>query len=186
MTKLHLGSGGKNIPGFINIDVRADCGADVVADITSISKVFQNVDVCYNSHLLEHFPRKSLEIFPKTYKDVLKDWYKCLKVGGKLFISVPDFDAICRVYQQNGNIKELYGLLLGGQRPERGNFDIHFHVFDEKSLREDLEEIGFKNVKRFDRWEQKWLTIDDYSAATLNPPFDKNGILMSLNLECEK
>ena len=186
MTKLHLGCGNTHIPGFINIDARDDCGADVVADITGVSRVFQNVDVIYSSHTLEHLPRNLLPGHKRTYLETLHNWYDTLRQGGELYLSVPDFAAICGQYADKGNLKELYGLLLGGQRTERDMYDVHFHVFDEKTLTEDLLKIGFTKVERYDALSTEWKDIDDYSQAFLPHMDKKNGRLMSLNVKATK
>jgi len=51
---------------------------------------------------------------------------------------------------------------------------------------DDLETIGFKNVKRYDWHETEHSHIDDFSQCYL-PHMDKeNGKLMSLNVEATK
>jgi predicted SAM-dependent methyltransferase len=182
MTKLHLGCGKKLIHGFINIDGDISCNPDVVMDISRVSERYENIDLILAVHVLEHFPRKPFS-GNTTYLDTLKDWFKALKSGGILRLSVPDFAAICEHYTKFGNIEELYGLLLGGQR---NHYDIHYHIFDFNTLERDLRLIGFKEVKTYDRWKTEHAYIDDYSAATLNPPFSRDGRLMSLNVEAVK
>lgn len=194
MIKLHLGSGGKNIYGFINIDIRADCGPDLIMDITNISsKWYEEVDLIYSSHTLEHFPRKPIQGY-KTYKEVLKNWKQALKPGGTLRLSVPDFEAICHYYLKematsdgllynDEPIRKLYGLVGGGQK---NDFDVHYNIFDFPSLSRDLIDLGFENVKVYDWKKTEHSYIDDYSQAYI-PHLDKgSGKLMSLNIEATK
>jgi len=181
--KLHLGCGKKQIHGFINIDGDSSCNPDVVMDVSKISEKYQNVELILAVHLLEHFPRKPFQGQEKTYLDVLKDWFKALNPGGILRLSVPDFFAICEHYSKFGNIEKIYGLLLGGQR---NHFDIHYHIFDFNSLERDLRSVGFKEVRMYDRFSTTHAFVDDYSAATLEPPFSRTAKLVSLNIEAVK
>ena len=68
------------------------------------------------------------------------------------------------------------------------NDNIIFHkiCFDKKSLTTVLLKNGFKNVRPWDHKLVDHGDFDDHSQAYL-PHMDKeNGILISLNLECEK
>jgi len=176
MTRLHLGCGDRKIHGWVNIDARAECNPDIVADITKISEMFKNVDVIYNSHVLEHHDKHQV---PK----LLNDWYDALKPGGILRISVPNFEMICKHYMVHKDLKTLYGLAWGGAK---NDYDYHYIGFDFDTLKEYLENAGFQNVRRYDRWKTEHFFIDDYSAASLSPPFSREGMQMSLNVEATK
>lgn len=175
--KLHLGCGNKRIEGFINIDVRELEGVDVVDDITKLTSIEESsVDLIYVSHVLEHIGRNE-------YIDVLKRWYSILKKEGVLRIAVPDFEAVTEHYNENKNIKALRGFLYGGQNYKE---NYHYCAWDFKCLKEDLESVGFKNVKRYNWRETEHSHIDDFSQCYL-PHMDKeNGKLMSLNVEAIK
>jgi hypothetical protein len=71
------------------------------------------------------------------------------------------------------------GLLYGGQ-----DYDQNFHYvgFDYISLEKDLKSLGFSHVGT---WDNSIYAIDDYSKAYI-PHKDKNGMLMSLNIEAIK
>ena len=175
--KLHLGCGDKRIEGFINVDVRPLPGVDIVDDISNLNLFEPNsADLIYASHLLEHFGRR-------VYLDVLKNWFNILKPGGILRIAVPDFGAVVEHYNENGDIKILRGFLYGGQ-----TYDHNFHYcgWDEKTLVEDLINIGFIKAYRYDWRNTEHSHIDDFSQCYL-PHMDKeNGKLMSLNIEAVK
>lgn len=175
--KLHLGCGNKKIHGWINVDAREEAGPDQVLDITKIHEKYKNkVDIIYACHVLEHFNKHQI-------KDVLDSWYKSLKPGGILRLSVPDLSAVCIRYLMTHNAQELQGFLVGGQK---NPFDYHYQVFDYGRLTNTLSASRFKEFKRCDWREWDHSYVDDYSQAYL-PHMDKiNGMLMSINMECMK
>ena len=100
-------------------------------------------------------------------------------------LSTADFAQACERYKEKGNMDELLGLIVGGQKDD---YDWHGMVFDFNSLKGGLEKVGFTNVHRYDwrKTELGELNIDDYSQSYL-PHMDKeNGRLMMLNVEAEK
>lgn len=172
MIKLHLGCGKKHIEGFTNIDIRYLPGVDEVDNIKFLRSYKENsVDEIYACHVLEHFSRWE-------YIDVLKRWFKILKTNGKLILAVPNFKSICEYYTKTNDLNSLIGLLYGGQDYDE---NYHYITFDNNSLTTDLKNIGFKEVNCCDIN----YGIDDYSKSYL-PHMDKNGILMSLNLQAKK
>lgn len=175
--KYHLGCGNKRLENFINIDTQASDAVDVIDDISSLQSVADcSAEVIYACHCLEHFGRNEV-------KDVLVCWFEKLAFGGTLRLAVPDFNAVVQRYLQNKNMKELYGLLYGGQRNE---YDYHKFTFTFESLKEMLEEIGFKNVRRYDWRDTEHSNVDDYSQSYLPHMQKETGILMSLNVEANK
>ena len=65
-------------------------------------------------------------------------------------------------------------------------FDYHKNGWDFKKLKEDLSEIGFRDIIRYDWKKTEHFYIDDYSQ-TYYPHMDKeDGKLMSLNVEATK
>lgn len=174
---LHLGCGNKHIDGFINIDARDDVGADEVDDVKLLTKYENNsVDIIYASHILEHITRIE-------YTSVLSRWYDTLKVGGTLRIAVPDIEQVFKHYQEHKDLRMLRGFLWGGQTY---GFNYHYCGWDFNTLKEDLKNVGFRNIKRYDWKKTEHAHIDDFSQCYL-PHMDKeNGMLMSLNIEATK
>ena len=74
------------------------------------------------------------------------------------------------------------GLLYGGQDYDE---NYHYVTFDYNSLNNDLTQIGFKDIKEYDHTNTEHAHVDDFSKAYL-PHMDKNGILVSLNIEATK
>ena len=177
MKKLHLGCGHKILKGFINIDIRLDLGADIIDDVSKLNSIEDDsVDLIYVCHVLEHFGRSE-------YLSALKRWYAVLSNGGVLRISVPDFENVVNMYNSGYPLKSLMGFLYGGQTYE---YNYHYIAFDFNTLKDDLESIGFKDVRLWDWRTTEHSDIDDYSQAYI-PHMDKDsGVLMSLNVEAIK
>lgn len=138
-----------------------------------------SVSLIYASHVLEHFGRHA-------YKAVLKEWFRVLKPGGILRLSVPDFAACAAIYYEDGlasGLSGLVGLIIGGQRNEH---DFHKMIFDEDFLRNDLLDIGFREVRRWDWRATEHADVDDYSQAYIPHLHKEDGKLMSLNIEAVK
>lgn len=178
MTKrLHLGCGKKVIPGWTNIDI-APRSFDIHLDDVSTLNTVDNAtaDEIYACHILEHFGRNEVG-------SVLETWFRKLKPGGVIRVSVPNIEAVFEKYQQGMPLSSLLGLLYGGQRNE---YDYHKIGFDFDLLSSIMSSIGFIDIKKC-KWQSlDHSIIDDYSQAYL-PHMDKeNGTLMSLNVEARK
>lgn len=175
--KLHLGCFKRKIYGFINVDIRDDVEPDVVDDITKLQKFEDNsVDLIFTSHTLEHVKREEVH---KT----LGRWYEVLKPGGKLFVSVPDMQAVCEHYIYNKDIWLLRNFIWGSQKHD---YDYHYVGWDFKSLYDDLLSVGFVGIERYNWQEQEWFYIDSYEQAYLPHLHKISGRLMSLNISCQK
>jgi predicted SAM-dependent methyltransferase len=177
---LHLGSGYAKINNFCNIDANPRALCDVVARITKIKLSSNSVGMIYNSHVFEHIPREQA-------KDALAEWYRLLKPGGKLYICVPDLEVLFKVYLDNlpqyhtekGRylVDRACYLTFGGQT---NRYDFHFYGYSFVTLRDMLERVGFKDVRRFDRSKLKIAPFDDISTVRIDD------LPMSLNIEASK
>jgi len=175
--KLHLGCGKRFIPGFVHIDAVDFPHVNHVSTIDNLIFIQDNsVSLIYNCHVLEHFKRHDV-------LRVLKEWFRVLKPGGTLRVSVPDFARLCEVYQQSKDLNQVVGALFGRQDYL---YNIHYNVFDYETLSDTLQEAGLVNVRRYNWRDTEHASIDDYSQAYI-PHMDKeNGTLISLNVECDK
>lgn len=177
MKKLHVGCGRVYIPGFIHIDLMDFDHIDYKMPADDLS-IFENnsTDLIYACHILEHFKRTEI-------KNVLREWFRVLKPGGVLRISVPGFEEIIAIYQKYGDLKLVLGPLVGGQTYL---YNFHYMAFDFKFLSELLKEVGFAEVRRYDWRKTEHARIDDYSQAYI-PHMDKeHGLPVSLNIEAIK
>jgi len=175
--KLHLGCGRVKLEGWLNVDLDPSKDPERLDDIRSLHTIEDgSCDIIYASHVLEHTGRSE-------WQDVLKTWVKKLKVGGVLRLAVPDFGAVVQRYSAVGDIKEVTGLVCGGQRDE---LDYHKIIFDEKRLGQAMQAEGLIDVHRWDWRLTEHSHLDDYSQAYLPHMAKDTGLLMSLNLEGRK
>jgi len=82
--KLDVGCGGAKQKGFVGLDLRALPGVDIVhnAEIVPYPLPAESCSTILCSHLLEH-------ICPKNFINVINEFWRLLKPGGQLWISMP-------------------------------------------------------------------------------------------------
>jgi hypothetical protein len=173
---LHVGCGQINDPDFINIDVYPHPHVHFVRDIRSPRMWKEaDADLIYACHVFEHLQNSALSI-------VLHNWYRFLKRGGVLRLSVPDFDALLRIYElSDRDIAEIALPLMGGQI---NALDFHYSVFNRGYLQRLLISAGFKQVRDWDP-----LTCDHHKFndwANFSRIIGNQQIPISLNLEAFK
>ena len=182
MIKLNLGCGHTNFgPDWDNIDIIEEPHIKS-HDITKLPYADNSVDVIYSSHTLEYFDRdRAIE--------VLREWYRVLKVGGKIYLSVPDFDALSLAYQEKKMpLHKLLGPLYG-KMSSKENIIYHKTVWDYQSLGEYLRIAGFR---RLDKWREIKIANEQGVLETVNTNKDCSNanlawyIPLSLNIVAEK
>ncbi len=153
MIKLNLGCGSDLKEGYINIDVVREFGS-----LSSDKKPFlvcnlseslpfkdESVDEIIAKDILEHFDKYMAHI-------VFADWVRVLKIGGRIFIRVPDFDFIFEVAKRKSlsfyDIMDLiYGEVLIGSKTYVSYFGIHKWGFNKKSLKVFGKKFGVDFLK---------------------------------------
>lgn len=176
--KLHLGCFNKKIHGFVNVDIRPDVNPDLVDDVFKLEKVLPNsIELIYCCHVLEHATRAgSLE--------ALERWHEVLKPGGILRLSVPDLEATFAAYFYHKDLRLLQNMLYGSQKHP---YDFHYTGWDFKTMKEDLESVGFVDIRLWDWKTTKPHSYVDYYSQAYIPHLNKTtGKLMSLNVEATK
>lgn len=180
LDKLHLGSGGRKLEGFLQVDIEPSKFTDIVADISDLSSVFAECSISeiYSSHALEYF---DLLQAPR----VLVGWHKLLKPGGEIFLSVPDFDSLIEIYKRSGNLTSILGPLFGRWSNENSK-QVLYHrlVYDKSTLYGIMSKAGFVDIREFDPVDYLGgldPNYDDYSLAYF-PHMDRAGIQVSLCL----
>ena len=173
--RLNLGGAGEGfadgrIPGFLTVDLREGPDTDVVADCSRLNQFDDNtVDTIYASQILEHFG------VDQTVS-VLKEWHRVLKKGGKLYVSVPDFDVAVKLYQRYGLTPWLKYHLWGDQKHM---LNFHYTCFTFATLAKDLLDAGFDEPKRCPAWP--------FECKDGSQNIDSlSGQLISLNMEATK
>lgn len=130
--RLNLGSGPHPIEGFENLDIENGQA------VYPLDYPDNSVDEILASHILEHFSHRDTS-------SVLRNWVDKLRPGGRLRISVPDFEKLAELYQA-GNPVDLQGYLLGGHKDKH---DFHGCLFDRESLSEAMAQCGLERITRF-------------------------------------
>jgi predicted SAM-dependent methyltransferase len=164
---LHLGSGNNRIEGFCNIDANPLLQCDLVSDLEKLKLNKDSVDVIYASHVFEHIPRAGTAA-------VLKEWRRVLKPDGRLYLCVPDVEALFKIYLENlpryetDEGRELVDLACGvayGGQIDR--YDFHFYGYAFATLKALLESVGFRNVVRFRHEDLAFDPLVDGSTAQI-------------------
>jgi len=167
--RLNFGSANDNIEGFKNVDALEWGGnTDIIWDLTKYPYPFDDevADEIRAVELLEHIS------FRETI-NVLREWHRILKPGGKLHIQVPAIDKMCRMFaykeicdcvahkpadeydakgnpdcyvcKGKGKVNPVRWLMAfcGAQKHEH---DTHKSIFTKKIITDHLKFAGFKRV----------------------------------------
>jgi SAM-dependent methyltransferase len=148
--RLNLGSGDKNLPGYVNVDAapsRKGVTPDLICDIRQLDLPDQHADEILAIHVIEHFYRWELD-------DVLADWRRVLKPGGKLILECPNILYAARQLVANpalaaGSGKELRSTMwpLYGDPGWRDPLMCHRWGYTPESLSAILTAAGFVEVR---------------------------------------
>lgn len=120
------------LPGYVNVDLAVGQRAYPLAYEDG------SVDEIRASHILEHFSH--LEV-----QDVLRDWVRALKPGGRLAVAVPDFAVLAQQYLA-GAPMPLEAFVMGGHVDAN---DRHGAIFDEEHLRDVMTRAGLLGIQRW-------------------------------------
>ena len=165
--KLNIG-GKEKKEGWKILNIQEFDGVDFVGDISDLSQ-FQNESISeiYVSHVLEHVPQKKVN-------DTLKGVNRILSTDGKLYVSVPDMEILCKIFLDPKAPTEVkfhvMRMMFGGQIDE---FDFHYFGWNMDFLRQYLFKTGFKRVERVKSFS---LFKDTSDYAPYGPPISLNVI----------
>jgi len=170
--KVHLGAGDINLQGWVNVDARAFGHIHARTASLELAEFTDGaVSAIYLCHVLEHLSFDEVDALVRV-------WHRKLAPGGVLFVSVPDFDAIVRIYQSAGNdLDAIKHPLMGGQGYE---YNFHKSVYNERALARVLEAGGFRHVERWDTAREFGSDLGDWSSRSVA------GVPISLNLKTVK
>ena len=94
LNRLHLGCGPKAVPGWLNVDLRAGPGVDLVADLRAgLPLADASVDCAVAIHVLQDLAWPDLA-------PALGDLRRVLRPGGVLRLGLPDLDKAIAAYQR--------------------------------------------------------------------------------------
>lgn len=146
---------------IVRLDLDPTVQPDIVADARQIPEPDGKYDVIYASHVLEHFGFK-------WTVNILKEWIRVLKVGGKLVITVPNLEwAAEKILQaKDGKIdqfdKERAMFMFFSAQKDGGAEDYHKAGFTPKSLESLLKSIDLLTDVKIETSNSIWSTKDEY------------------------
>ena len=169
--KLNIGSRVK-AEGWKNFDIEPGPGVDYVGDCRDLSQFADGVvDVIYASHVLEHVS------YQKGIHATLAEWFRVLAPGGRIMISVPDFEAMCRLFLHPTMTFDqrfyIMRVIFGGQTDPH---DFHHVGLTFEFLSSYLTQTGFRDIKRS---EELGIFQDSSVQRVANVP-------VSLNVKARK
>ena len=136
--KLHIGSGRARLEGWVNMDVQALPGVDVVADVTQ-GLEFENAEAIFAEHFLEHLAIDDALSF-------LLEAHRVLGPDGWIRLSTPNLDWVWSTH---------YRLDLDGEGKRAAALQLNraFHgwrhrfLWNREMLGEALAACGFDPVR---------------------------------------
>jgi len=171
--KIHLGPGEINLQGWINIDARQFSHTHIKTNALNLKEFSDgSISEIYLCHVLEHFSFQESQ-------DLLKTFYTKLKSGGVLKVSVPDFSALVKIYNNNNNnLEDVKNALMGGQDYE---YNFHKSVYNIKFLKTLFKDAGFENLQEWNTSEEFGQSIGDWSD--FEQKTKKGRVKLSLNIK---
>jgi ubiquinone/menaquinone biosynthesis C-methylase UbiE len=158
-------------------------------DMTTLPFKDGTVDFIYAPHVMQYFGGDDLI-------DLMREYFRVMKNGSKLRVSVPDFKAINSLYKdrsKKSDLNLLHDLITCPKVVEDSftasgyKFIYSRSMYDPKYLRYILRRCGFRQIKSWDWRKTRHGNIWSDSSQSYVPATDKvNGTLISLNMECLK
>ncbi len=169
--RLHVG-GTERKDGWTVLNVQPGPHVDIVGNCADLSELATaSVEQIYASHVLEHLS------YVGELPQALAEFWRVLRPGGQIMVSVPDLDALCQLFlhprAKHQDRWEIMRMMFGGQTDA---FDLHKVGFWADSLARLLFEAGFADMRRVESFG----LFDDAST------FRYRGVAISLNVEARK
>jgi predicted SAM-dependent methyltransferase len=167
---LHIG--GKEVKsGWKILNAINSEGVDFVGDVRDLNAFSDSCcEKIYASHVMEHIGQKD---FSKTLKGI----HRLLVTGGEFYFSVPDLDALCRLFvnpRLTGSERfHVMRMMFGGQTDD---FDFHYIGLTYEFMLEYFNITGFSRIRRVENFG----LFDDTSS------YKPYGVPISLNLIATK
>lgn len=128
--KLNLGCGKSYLQGWINVDVSTAYKVDQCADLRQLPFPDGYADEIMAIHVIEHFYRWEVD-------DLLREWFRVLKPGGKLILECPDLNKAIRNILE-GQPDQMGMWALYGDWNHKDPLMMHKHGWSAKALSEVL------------------------------------------------
>ena len=169
--RLHIG-GEAALDGWKVLNIEPADYVDYVGDCSDLSQFAdQSVAEIYASHVLEHLGY--LDDLPNA----LKGFHRVLKAGGRLRLSVPDLETLCRLFLHPkldmASRFHVMRVMFGGQMDPH---DFHKAGMTEEFMTDYLQVAGFTAIERVESFD----LVADTSTLKLA------GVAVSLNMQAIK
>lgn len=141
---LNLGAGRIKWHGWLSVDLhRAD--ADLQCDLRKLELPTDYADAAAAIHVLEHF-------YEWEARDLLTEWKRVLKPGGKLILELPCMDKILHYIKEALNNDQpmnmhMTWLSLWGDPKYQSVAMCHKWGYTLTMLKDLLKEVGFRRIK---------------------------------------
>ncbi|MBN2123617.1 MAG: methyltransferase domain-containing protein [Deltaproteobacteria bacterium] len=142
--RLHIG-GKVAHPQWEVLDALPGQCVDHVGDARDLSRFPDGTfEELYASHVLEHFD------YAGELDRVLGEWFRVLRPGGRLYISVPDMDNLARLFLMKEKLPlqdrfHVMRMMFGGHVTK---YDYHQVGFNPEILASFLARAGFANLRK--------------------------------------
>ena len=134
--RLHLGSGDRHWPGWLNIDVVGD--PDILSDVRKINLDDECADEISAIHLFEHIERKDV-------LSTVAEWKRLLKRNGTISLEMPCLDHVMDLWNQGLRSQCAIGrALFGIDEPPTMR---HHWCYSKQEIVDLLERSGFEDIK---------------------------------------
>lgn len=150
--RLNLGCGDKILPDYVNVDVvesRKNTRPDILCDLHRLAGFADNsADEILSVHVVEHF-------WHWEVRDILGEWMRVLKPGGKMVLECPNLEAACRHFledpvlharaDQNGQ-RSMW--VFYGDPAWKDPYMIHRWGYTPDSLAALMRDVGLADVRQ--------------------------------------
>jgi SAM-dependent methyltransferase len=144
---LHLGSGYKRWPGWINIDGFAGAGiADITADLHALPFASGIAVRAAAIHVLEHLWRWEAAT-------IVREWIRTLQPGGQLILELPCMDKVFKYIRElpDGDLVpvnlQMTGWAIWGDPKYKDPSMMHRWGYFKMELRQLLETVGLVHIQ---------------------------------------
>jgi len=170
--KLHIG-GKERHPEWEILDAIPSELTDHIGNANDLSAFADHTfEALYSSHVLEHFS------YQGELPQVLSEWYRVIKPGGHIYISVPNLEVLCELFLNKAELPVqdrfmVMRMIFGGQMD---SYDFHKVGYDLDILSHFVSQAGFRNIR----------TVPSFGLFNDTSVMEFAGRPISLNIIAEK
>jgi predicted SAM-dependent methyltransferase len=141
--RLHIG-GRERTPGWTVLDIVPGPHVDIIGNCADLGQIADGACAAiYASHVIEHLG------YDRDLPRTLEGFHRVLAPGGLLMVSVPDLDALCRLFTRPDLAPEdrfmVMRMMFGGRIDAH---DVHLVGLNGEFLSVYLMKAGFADLRR--------------------------------------